>query len=60
MEGKYFDLSSCEFRYAMVLHYGCIPEDLPTHCDADEGILTVNYALNCLKGGLVYHNGWHL
>ena len=55
-EGNHFDLSPCE--YAMALRYGRIPVDLPTHCDADGEIFTVNHALNCSKGGLVYgrHN----
>ena len=58
MEGNYFDLSPCEFRDAMALRYGRIPVDLPTHCDADGEIFTVNHALNYSKGGLVYgrHN----
>ena len=58
MEGNHFDLSPCEFRDAMALRYGRIPVDLPTHCDADGEIFTVNHALNCSKGGLVYgrHN----
>ena len=52
MEGNHFDLSPCEFRDAMALRYGRIPVDLPTHCDADGEIFTVNHALNCSKGGL--------
>ena len=37
--------------------YGRTPIDLPAQCDADGEVLSVNHALNCSKGGLVY--GWH-
>ena len=58
VEGNQFDLSPHEFRDAIALRYGRIPIDLPTHCDADGEIFSVNHALNCSKGGLVYcrHN----
>ena len=53
-----FDMSPNEFRDAIALRYGRIPIDLPTHCDADGEVFSVNHALNCSKGGLVYgrHN----
>ena len=53
--GNHFDMSPNEFRDAIALRYGRIPIDLPTHCNAE---ISVNYALNCSKGGLVYgrHN----
>ena len=56
--GNHFDMSPNEFRDAIALRYGCIPIDLLTHCDADGEVFSVNHALNCSKGGLVYgrHN----
>ena len=56
--GKHFDMSPNEFRDAVALCYGRTPIDLPTHCDADGEVFSVNHALNCSKGGLVYgrHN----
>ena len=56
--GNHFDMSPNEFRDAIALRYGRIPIDLPTHCDADGEVFSVNHALNCSKGGLVYgrHN----
>ena len=46
-------LTSAQTNLEMLLHY-----DLPTHCDADGEVFSVNHALNCSKGGLVYgrHN----
>ena len=56
--GNHFDMSPNEFRDAIALRYGRIPIDLPTHCDADGGVFSVNHALNCSKGVLAYgrHN----
>ena len=58
VEGNHFDMSPNEFRDALALRYGRTPIDLPTHCDADGEVFSVNHALNCAKGGLVYgrHN----
>ena len=58
VEGNHFDMSPNEFRDRLALRYGRTPIDLPTHCDADGEVFSVNHALNCSKGGLVYgrHN----
>ena len=52
VEGNHFDMSPNEFTDALALRYGRTPIDLPTHCDADGEVFSVNHALNCAKSGL--------
>ena len=58
LESNHFDMSAIEFRDALALRYGRLPVNLPSHCDADDNPFTVDHALNCARGGLIYarHN----
>ena len=55
--GVHFSLSKGEFRDALCMRYGWIPEKIPTHCTDGEPF-TVAHALSCTRGGYValHHN----
>ena len=52
-----FHLSKREFRNAIALRYGWLPERLPSKCVCDE-TFTVEHALSCPRGALpmIRHN----
>ena len=55
---NHFDMSPDEFRDSLALRYHRLPVNLPSQCDIDGEVFSVNHALNCPRGGLVYarHN----
>ena len=52
MEQYHFDLASLEFRDALALRYLLMPPGLPSQCDGFRESFTLQYGLDCPKGGL--------
>ena len=51
------ELSWEEFRDYLCLQYGLRPQDIPVTCDGYVKKFSIDHALLCLKGGLVFE--WH-
>ena len=51
------ELSWEELRDKLCLRYGLMPQDIPVTCDGCGKRFSIEHALSCLKGGLVF--AWH-